>query len=208
MVAPSTIHTSTDFYPTMTLQLWPAIELTVDKFIEICQLNRDLRFELTAGGELEIMPPAFTETGAKNLSLSSLLYQWAKKNQQGIAFDSSAGFKLPNGAIRSPDAAWIHRDRLEHLTSEQKQKFWLICPDFVVELRSSSDRLRKLQAKMKEYLKNGAQLGWLIDPEERQVFVYRPGHPVEHLKTPTFLSGDPILPGFTLDLQEIWEPDF
>ncbi|HLF90143.1 MAG TPA: Uma2 family endonuclease, partial [Anaerolineales bacterium] len=133
---------------------------------------------------------------------------WARQDGTGIAFDSSTGFTLSNGAVRSPDASWIRRARLEQLTTRQKAKFWAVCPDFVIELRSSSDSLQKLQNKMKEYLKNGAQLGWLIDPEERQVFVYRLGHPAEHLKNPTTISGDPILPGFILDLKEIWEPDF
>jgi Uma2 family endonuclease len=208
MVAPSVVRTSTDFYPPVTLQLWPAFDITVDKFIELCQQNRDLRLELTAEGELEIMSPAFSETGAKNLDLSMSLGFWAKQDKTGIAFDSSAGFKLPNGAIRAPDASWIRRDRVAQLTDEQKQKFWQICPDFVVELRSSSDTLRKLQKKMKEYIRNGAQLGWLIDPETRQVFIYRPNQPVETLKNPLTLTGDPTLPGFVLDLKEIWEPNF
>ena len=208
MVAPSSISSKTDYHPAFTLQLRPAIELTDEQFIEICQLNRDLRFERTSGGELEIMSPVFSKTGAINFRLALFIGNWAIKDETGVAFDSSTGFKLPNHAIRSPDVSWIRKDRLAQLTPAQKQKFWQICPDFVIELRSSSDSLRKLQNKMKEYIKNGAQLGWLIDPEERQVFVYRPSQTAEHLKNPTTLSGEPLLPGFALDLKDVWESDF
>jgi len=192
----------------VTLQLWPIIEITADQFFEFCQLNRDWRIERTNEGELEIMSPSGGETGSQNAELTMSLRSWTKKDGTGIAFDSSTGYDLPNGATRAPDASWVRRERLADLTSEQKKKFLPLCPNFVLELRSPSDSLRALQEKMIEYLQNGAQLGWLIDPEERQVFVYRPGNPVEHLENPSSLSGDPVLPGFTLDLQEIWEPGF
>lgn len=191
----------------VTLQLWPAIEMTDDQFFEFCQINRDWCIERTKEGELEIMSPSGGETGSTNLGIEAALYNWSKRDGTGVGFNSSTGFDLPNGATRAPDASWVRRERLADLTREQKKKFLPLCPDFVVELRSPSDSLRALQEKMEEYVNNGAQLGWLIDPEERQVFIYRPGQPVEHLKNPTSLVGDPLLSGFVLDLKEIWEPD-
>jgi Uma2 family endonuclease len=136
------------------------------------------------------------------------LTQWALQDGTGVSFDSSTGFNLPNGVTRSPDAAWVKRFRLAGLTPEQREKFLPLCPDFVVDLGSPSNRLSSLQEKIQEYLDNGAQLGWLIDPPGRQVYVYRPNRPVEGLENPATILGDPILPGFVLDLQEIWEPGF
>jgi len=185
----------------------PVINLTDDQFYEFCQLNRDLRIERTAEGELMIMPPAGGETSTRNSELNLQMRIWAKRDSTGVTFESSAGFTLPNGGVRSPDAAWIKRSRLAALTREQKRKFIPLCPDFAIELRSPSDSLSFLQAKMQEYIENGAQLGWLIDPEERRVYVYRPQGQVECLENPLRLSGEPILPSFILDLQAIWEPD-
>jgi Uma2 family endonuclease len=133
---------------------------------------------------------------------------WAENDGSGIGFDSNGGFILPNGAMRSPDAAWVRRERLANLTAEQKQRFLPLCPDFVIELRSPSDPLSTIQAKMREYTENGARLGWLIDPEERKVHVYKPNEPVEVLGNPDKLSGEPALPGFVLGLKPIWEPGF
>lgn len=192
--------------PYVTLRMSPALELTDEQFFNLCQINSDLRLERTAEGDIIVMPPTGGETGTRNTSITGQLYVWTKQDGTGTAFDSSTGFSLPNGSDRSPDAAWISHARLAQLTAEQKKKFMPLCPEFVIELRSQSDDLAELQAKMEEYIANGARLGWLIDPEERRVFVYRPGVAVEELKNVTQVSGEPELAGFTLDLREIWEP--
>ncbi len=189
--------------PPIVVRLRPVLELTDEQFFQLAGLNRELRLELTAEGELIVMPPTGGETGRRNIRIASRLDLWSEQDGTGIAFDSSTGYVLPNGAKRSPDASWVERARLAALTAEQRRKFLPLCPDFVVELRSPTDRLRDVQAKMEEYLDNGARLGWLLDPEERRVYVYRPGAPVERLDAPQTLSGDPVLPGFTLDLREI-----
>jgi Uma2 family endonuclease len=188
----------------ITLQLRPVIELTDDQFFEFCQLNRDLRIERTAEGELEIMPPAGWKTSARNSQIVFQLQLWAKQDGRGVVTDSSGGFTLPNSAVRVPDAAWTERSRTEALPEEQQERFIPLCPDFVIELRSPTDRLSVLQRKMQEYLANGAQLGWLLVPQVRRVYVYRPYQPVEILENPETLAGDPLLPGFVLDLREIW----
>lgn len=193
--------------PYLTIHLSPAIELTDEQFFELCQINRNLRMERTAKGDIIVMPPTGGETGNRNIGIAGQLYYWTRRDGTGAAFDSSTGFKLPNGADRSPDAAWVSHERLAQLTPEQKRKFVPLCPDFVVELLSPTDSLAATRAKMAEYIENGARLGWLIDPEARRVFVYRPGAPVEELKEVTEVSSDPELPGFTLDLRDIWEPN-
>lgn len=170
--------------------------------------NPELRIERSARGEVVIMPPAPTRSGYQNGEISGRLLDWSLKDGRGIAFDSSAGFDLPNGSNRSPDASWILKSRVSLLTPDERNEYWPICPDFVVELRSKSDRLADVQEKMREYLDNGAQLGWLIDPIERKAHVYRPGSPPEILEEPAAIQGDPELPGFTLDLAEIWNPGF
>jgi Uma2 family endonuclease len=175
-------------------------------FFAFCQANRDWRIELTHTGDLIVMAPTGGMTGRRNATLNARIWVWAEADGTGIGFDSSTGFTLPNGAKRSPDAAWIKRTRWVALTQEEREAFPPLCPDFVVELRSPSDSLAMLQAKMEEYLQNGAQLGWLIDPIEKRVFVYRPGVPPDLLKNPTTISGDPTLPGFTLDVQQLWNP--
>jgi Uma2 family endonuclease len=190
----------------LVVQLAPVIELSRDQFFEFCQLNRDLRIERNAKGELLIMPPAGGETGRGNAGITAQLWVWAKQNGTGVSFDSSTGFTLPNGAERSPDAAWIRRSRWDQLSLEERQGFAPICSEFVIELRSPTGRLRILQAKMQEYLDNGVRLGWLIDPIVGRVHVYRPGAPIATLTRPETLSGDPLLPGFVLDLREIWQP--
>ncbi|MEG4030858.1 MULTISPECIES: Uma2 family endonuclease [unclassified Microcoleus] len=181
------------------------IELTDEQFFQLCIDNRDLRFERTASGGLIIMPPTGSETGNFNIDLSYQLQSWSRQNKHlGIAFDSSTGFKLPDGTDISPDAAWIRRDRWDALTAEEKKKFAPICPDFVVELRSTTDSLEKLRAKMKVYVKNGARLGWLIDRKNRKVEISRQGREVEILDEPATLSGEDVLPGFVLDLTDIF----
>lgn len=190
-----------------TLRLSPVIELSDEQFFQLCQINRDVRLERTAEGRIIVMPPTGGETGNRNHEINGQFYVWAKQEKSGAGFDSSTGFKLPSGADRSPDAAWVRRERLAQLTAEQKRKFLPLCPNFVIELRSPSDTLDDVKAKMNEYIANGAELGWLIDPEARCVHVYRPNTEVEILENPAEVSGDPELPGFVLDLREIWEPD-
>jgi Uma2 family endonuclease len=190
------------------LHVRPVIELTDDQLFELCQINQELWMERTAEGDLVIMPPEGWETSHRSITLGTLLTQWAWQDGTGVTSGSSGGFILPNGAMRAPDAAWVLRSRLAALTAEQKQKFLPLCRDFVVEIRSQSDRLSMAQEKMQEYLDNGARLAWLIDPHSRVVYVYRPEQPVERLENPATISGDPVLPGFVLDLQKIWEPDF
>jgi Uma2 family endonuclease len=191
----------------VVLKLKPAINLTDDQLFELCQLNRDWRIEYTAQGELIVMPPTGGETSTRNAELTFQVQAWTRRDQTGVAFDSSGGFKLPNGATRSPDAAWVRRSRLVGLTREQKQKFLPLCPDFAIELRSPTDNLQATLDKMQEYLDNGAQLGWLLDPLTRRVHVYLPQRPPEILEAPGTVSADPLLPGFVLDLRKIWEPD-
>ena len=185
------------------LRLPPDLHITDDQFFEFCQINRELRIERTAQGELWIMAPAGWDTSGKNAEITMQLGLWAKRDGTGVTFDSSGGFRLRNGAVLSPDASWVRRDRLAALTTEQRAKFLPLCPDFVIELRSPTDGLSSLQDKMREYMDNGAQLGWLIDPLGGQVFVYRPGSPVERLEGPDSVSADPVLPGFRLELSEI-----
>ena len=181
------------------------LELTDEQFFQLCLDNRDLRFERTASGGLIIMPPTGSETGNFNIDLSYQLQSWSRQNKHlGIAFDSSTGFKLPDGTDISPDAAWIRRDRWDALTAEEKKKFAPICPDFVVELRSTTDSLEKLRAKKKVYVKNGARLGWLLDRKNRKVEISRQCSDVEILDSPATLSGEDVLPGFVLDLTDIF----
>lgn len=189
----------------IALKLRPTLQLTDEVFEQLCQQNPDLRLERTAQGELIAMSPAGSESSRQNLSLSAQLWQWNQQAKLGITFDSSAGFTLPNGAIRSPDAAWVEKSRWERITPEQRRKFAPICPDFVLELKSPTDDLATLQAKLQEYIDNGAQLGWLIDPETQTVYCYQPGQAVQRLKQPSTLSGKTVLPNFVMDFTLIWE---
>lgn len=188
----------------LTVNLKSIIELTDEQFYQLCQDNETLRFERTATGELIIMPPAGGETGNRNGRVTQQLFNWADTNELGIAFDSSTGFKLPNGADRSPDAAWVKLECWNTLTPEQQKKFVPLCPDFVVELLSPSDSLKETQEKMKEYRDNGTRLGWLLNRKSRRVEIYRPGQDVEVLESPATLSGETVLPGFVLNLEPIW----
>lgn len=187
------------------VQLRPALDLTDDEFFDLCRTNRTLRFERTAEGAIIILPPAGGATGHRNLALGATLYDWSKRDGTGTAFDSSTGFILPNGATRSPDAAWVRRERLAVLSAAEMERFLPLCPDFVVELRSPSDRLVDIQIKMDEYVATGAKLGWLIDPPGMAVHVYRPERPVEIAQSPASMSGDPELPGFVLTMGDIWK---
>jgi len=192
---------------TLTLELPQAIALhvTQEQFEALVACNRDLRLELTSTGELIMNPPTGGESGKRNLKISTQFGNWVEANPTlGEGFDSSTGFRLPNGADRSPDAAWVRRERWEALTPEQRKGFVPLCPDFVIELRSESDSLPKLQAKMQEYIDNGTRLGWLIDPQSEQVEVYRSGSAIEVLTKPMAVSGEMVLPGFILKLNRIW----
>ena len=188
----------------MQLKFHPVVEMTADQFFEFCQLNRDYRIERTASGEIIIMSPTGSETGNRNLKLIQQLANWTDRDGTGIAFDSSTGFILPNGATKSSDAAWVKLEKWNSLTREQQTLFAPICPDFVVELRSPSDRLQSLQEKMLEYIDNGVSLGWSIDRNNRMVYIYRPDAEVEVLDNPSRLRGEGVLPGFVLDLSTIW----
>ncbi len=194
----------------IVLRLSPLVELTDGVLQELSALNDTLRLEKNAKGELEILPPTVPTTGYQELGVAARVLFWAEREGTGVAFGATAGFTLPNGAVRSPDASWILKTRLAELTEEQRQGFWRICPDFVIEVRSSSDTLIGVRRKMEEYIQNGVRLGWLIDPLDpmRRVYVYRLGTPVEILEKPESLSGEPELPGFTLNLTSIWEPGF
>lgn len=179
--------------------------VTQEQFAALAASNRELRLERTAQGELILNPPTGWETGKRNRSISGELYIWWRNaGKPGEVFESSTGFILPNGANRSPDACWVSQERWDALTPEQKGTFANICPDFVVELRSGSDSLISQQEKMREYMDNGAVLGWLIDPQNRTVEIYRAGLAVEVLANPSELSGEEVLPGFLLDLREVW----
>lgn len=188
----------------LTVDLNSIIDLSDEQYFQLCQANRDLKFERTATGELIIMPPTGGETGSYNAAITAQLWIWNEQNKLGKVFDSSTGFKLPNSAFRSPDAAWITLERWNTLTPPQKEQFIPLCPDFVIELLSPSDRTSVIQEKMREYLDNGIQLGWLIDRKSQQVEIYRPDAELEIKAAPKTLSGEAVLPGFILNLEPIW----
>jgi len=181
------------------------IQLTDNQFYQLCRQNPEVKFERNADGELLIMPPTGGETGNCNIEIAADFVFWNRQTQLGICFDSSTCFKLPNGANRSPDVAWISKDRWNALTPEEQEKFPAIAPDFVLELMSPSDTLKETQEKMQEYINNGVKLGWLINPKMRQVEIYRLGQPIEILASPQQLLGEDVLPGFILNLQIIWK---
>ena len=189
----------------LTLNL-QTIELTDEQFYQLCINNPDLRFERNANGDLLIMSPTGGETGNRNIEIAYQLQAWSRQNKSGLAFDSSTGFKLPNGANRSPDASWIPLNKWNALTRKPQQKLIPLCPDFVIELLSPSDKLVDTQTKMEEYIDNGTLLGWLINRRHKQVEIYRPGQTVEILDSPQSLSGEKVLPGFLLSLETIYFP--
>ncbi len=176
------------------------VRLTDEQFYQLCMRNRDLQFELSAEGELVVMAPVGGESGNQEANLNGYVWLWNQQSNLGYVFSSSTVFKLPNGANRSPDVAWVQKERWEALTPIQRQKFPPIAPDFVIELRSATDDLEPLQAKMREYLENGVRLGWLINPQNQQVEIYRKDQTVEVLSFPIELSGEDVLPGFILRL--------
>ena len=187
----------------IVLKFHPVISMTDEQLFDFCQLNKDFRIERKANGEIVIMSPTGSETEERNFDLIGQLWFWTKQDGTGVGFGSSGGFTLPNGAVRSPDAAWIKKTDWEAIPAELRKKFAPICPEFVVELRSESDSLQDLQDKMLEYINNGVLLGWLIDRKERKVYIYRPNTGVEELDNPSTLTGEDILSGFVLDLSSI-----
>jgi len=187
-----------------TLDLHTIAEISSEQFEQICRTNPDLKLERTPTGELVIMAPTGGDTGACNATLTARFVVWNEQAKFGVVFDSSTCFQLPGGGDRSPDVAWVERWRWEALSSEQRRKFPPLCPDFVLELLSPTDSLAQARCKMQEYVDSGARLGWLIDPQNRRIEVYRPNCAVEVLDDPSQLSGKDILPGFTLDLKQVW----
>ncbi|NJL56914.1 Uma2 family endonuclease [bacterium] len=188
----------------LTLKLNSIVRLTDEQFYKLCQDNPELKLERTATGELVLMSPTGGETGKQNSDLIIDLGIWNRQTQLGIVFDSSTGFKLPNGADRSPDAAWIPLQRWDALTQAQRKRFLPLCPDFLIELLSPTDTWEVGVAKLQEYQENGNRLGWLIAPASRKVAIYRIGQPVEILTSSPSLSGEDVLPGFVLNLEQIW----
>ncbi len=183
----------------------PGRKFSDQELYEIDAANEDLRIETNSEGDFEIMPPPFPDTSRKNIAIDARLWIWAEKDKTGVCFESSAKFTLPNGAKRMPDAAWILKERYFALPEkEREERFTRIAPDFVIELRSKSDRLPILQKKMREYIENGVRLGWLIDPYKKRVHVYRADKKAEILENPKTVSGEDVLQGFELDLTEIW----
>ena len=188
---------------TLTLTLDPVVRLTHEQFYELCKVNQNLRLERSSTGELILMPPTGWESGRQNSKLNLRVGLWAEQDGTGIVFDSSTGFSLPNEADRSPDVAWVEKSRIEAIAPDPA-RFLPIAPDFVIELRSATDKLITLERKMAEYRDCGVRLGWLIDPAEKQVQIYRLGRPTEYLNQPEELSGEDVLPGFVLTLSEVW----
>ena len=200
------IMKNTNSSAAILLSIPPALTLTVtrEQFVELAIANRELQLERTARGELIVNPPTGGDTGKRNFNIAGQIWVWNQQTKLGEAFDSSTGFHLPNGADRSPDVSWVCQERWDALTPKQKESFIPLCPDFVVELRSKSDNMEPLRVKMREYMNNGARLGWLIDRKNRKVEIYRQNREVEVLENPASLSGEDVLPGFVLDLKEVW----
>ncbi len=192
--------------PQLRLNLVPkARRLSDDDFFDFCRVNSDYRIEMDKHGDIEIMPPTGGETGIKNFKLTGAFGLWVQKDGTGEGFDSSTAFILPNGATRSPDLSWMTLERWNAIPKAKRKKFAPVCPDFVVELRSETDTIKKLQAKIEEYIENGASLGWLIDAITRKVYVYRPGAEIEIFDNPKEISGGELLKGFTLKMKDIWD---
>ena len=187
----------------LKVRLYPVITMTDDQFFDFCQLNKDVQIERNVIGELVFMSPTGSESDRRNFNIIVQLGIWTKQDGRGVGFGSSGGFTLPNGAVRSPDAAWINKTRWEQITPELQKKFAPICPEFVIELRSETDSLQVLQEKMSEYIDNGTKLGWLIDPQQQKVYIYRPDTTVEELEHPDVLSGEAVLSGFILELKDL-----
>lgn len=201
----ATFRVATRDYGMMSLTFPQLQRMTDDEFFKFCQQNENWKIEMNRRGKIIIMPNSGGKTGARNSKIIFQLQAWTFQNRNGEVFDSSTTFRLPNTAKRSPDASWVAIDRWNGLTEEQQEKFPPLCPDFVIELRSRTDSLKKLQLKMTEYIENSARLGWLIDPTTHKVYVYHANSAVEVLDNPPTVSGDPVLTGFVLDLTDIWQ---
>lgn len=189
----------------LVIRMGPVLKcLSDDAFLEFCRANRDLHIERTAAGDVVVMVPSGGSSSSRNLRLASRLLQWTEQDNRGVAFESSAGFTLPNGAVSSPDASWVLRERWDAIARQEQERFPHLAPDFVVELRSPSDSIHDLRAKMLEYRDQGVRLGWLIDPFARTVEIFRPGQEPQILEAPAAVSGDPELPGFVLPTESLW----
>ncbi|HET8671862.1 MAG TPA: Uma2 family endonuclease [Candidatus Saccharimonadales bacterium] len=191
-------------YLPIVVHLQPVLNLSDEQLYDFSQINRDLQIEHNQQGELVIIPPTGGDTGERNAEITMQLRLWAKRDGTGTTFDSSTGFRLPNGAIRSPDAAWIKHSRLNELTTGQRKRFIPLCPDFVIEIRSPTDNLITLQEKMQEYIANGAEMGLLLDTEQRRVYIYKPDEQVQEVENPDKIICDSVLSGFELNPLEIW----
>lgn len=178
--------------------------MTDDEFFDFCMRYREYRVECSEDGEIIIMPPAGFETGFRNNDLSRQLGNWAAEDGRGEAFDSNTEYVLPNGARRSPDASWVSREKIDGLQRESRRRFPRLCPDFVIELRSPTDRKSPLVRKMNEWIQNGAQLGWLVDPEDMTLTVFRPGLPPEVLAKPERMAGEGPVAGLAMHMGRIW----
>jgi len=198
----SRLTTSRETAP-LKIRLHPSMKMSDDQFFDFCQLNQDVLIERNCQGELIFMSPTSAEGEERNFNLVGQLWFWTKKNGTGVGFGSSGGFTLPNGAVRSSDAAWIEKERWLKTDPDLRKRFAPICPNFVVELRSQTDSLQILQEKMQEYIDNGAKLGWLIDPIQQKVYIYQPHTNVEELDHPQSIDGGNILPEFILELQDL-----
>jgi Uma2 family endonuclease len=194
--------------PPGRMEFTPHEPMNEDEFFDLCRRADPLRLERTSDGKIIVMPPAGSYSSNRSLRIATQLQEWADEHRRGAVFDSSGGFTLPNGATRAPDAAWVSSERLEVLSTEAKEKFLPLAPDFAVEVRSQNDRREDLEGKMEEYVENGTRLGWLIDPYDETVTVYRDDGTVEEHEKPDTLSGAPILPGFTCDLERVWDPSY
>ena len=203
VTADSEVETETAQPPIM-LRLLPVLNLTEDQFFDFCQINQDVRIERNAQREITIMSPTGWDSGVQDSEINRQLANWARQNGTGASFSSSAGFCLPNGAMRSPDASWVSFARLNALDTKYRKKFVPLCPDFVIELRSSTDRLHDLKTKMGEYIANGLKMGLLINPDSKQVYVYQPNQAIQQLDNCETVSCESVLPGFELDLRLIW----
>jgi Uma2 family endonuclease len=190
------------------MEFTPQEPMDEDEFFDLCQEADPLRLERDSNGRIIVMPPAGSYSSNRSVQIASQLQRWSKKANRGIVFDSSGGFTLSNGATRAPDAAWVAEHRLKTLSTDIKEKFLPLAPDFAIEVRSRNDACTDLEAKMEEYIDNGTRLGWLIDPYEETVAVYHEDGTAEKLDTPTTLSGEPILPGFECNLERIWDPSY
>ena len=200
MARPPAIETETGLWLALDVS---SLRLTDDQLLRLFRDNGEFQFEMSAAGELIIMAPASPGTDERNVTIITALRNWAKQDGTGHSFGNNAMFALPNGAKRCPDASWIPKSRWDRFTQEEKEGLTRICPDFVVELRSNSDRLARLQEKMDEYIANGACLGWLLDPLRNCATIYRPGQPPQEIEKPAIISGDPVLREFHFDFREI-----